>query len=221
MDGFGGLESYFSFLRAAWPRQPKIYYIQVVYLNSPLLSVDGIKKLMSLGAQAGVGPDVSHSSVGPPCLHQSQAPLQWISSLLLLHHNMTSLWQRRLYRRVSALCTALWWGALQSRGPSPVPSPFPLSARLSLETSSLQMYFWSIQASKLTHPPFRAATKPEARNTQFLTPCSSTLFSFMGKTLLMLNRPITAGSDVGQKQLTAQLEEEETRLLLHLIFPLS
>lgn len=55
-----------------------------------------------------------------------------------------------------------------------------------------------------------------------------TLFNtlyFMGKTFLMLNRPITDGSDMWVRnssslRLTAQLEEE-TRLLLHLIFPLS
>lgn len=161
------------------------------------MSVDDIKKLMLLEAEAGVGSDLSQSTAGPPCLPQPQALLQCISSLLSLYHGRDLF---RLHCRGGChSATAPWWGVLQSWGPSPVPSPFPLPASHWLETSPLQMCFWSIPASKPTHPPFRVASKPELSNTQFLTPCcqlSLTLSSFKGKTFLMPNKPGTAGSDV-------------------------
>lgn len=54
------------------------------------MSVDDIKKLMLLEAEAGVGSDLSQSTAGPPCLPQPPALLQCISSLLSLYHDVTS-----------------------------------------------------------------------------------------------------------------------------------
>lgn len=160
---------------------------------------------MLLGAEAGVSSGLSHSNVAPPCLHQfpGTTAVQLLSRHeASLHHDMISsrfIAEEGFVEAPLRFATAPCRGAPQSRGPSPCTLTLsPLSRMPCRRHPHPAVVFLTIQASKTTHPPFRAAPKPEACNTQFLTPrCrhSSTPANFRGKTCLMLNRTITSGSD--------------------------
>lgn len=136
---------------------------------------------MLLGAEAKVQTFLRavldlHVSTSPRH-HCSASPL---SPLTPSRHDLFMLRCRGGFTEGSLhLAAAPRPGALQSRGPSPVPSPSPLSARQCLGMSPLQMYFWLIQSSKPTHPPFRAA--PKTRGTYH--PISYTMLPTLFNTL--------------------------------------
>lgn len=113
-----------------------------------------------------------------------------------LHHDMTSsrFIAEEGFREASLhFTTAPHQGAPQSRGPSPCTLSLSPLSRMPCRTHPHPAdIFPIIQASKPTHPSLRAAPKPEACNTPFLTPrcrLSSTLSNFTGKTCLLRAKP--------------------------------